>query len=119
MIFASSKKVLAYFGVADSIKENAPDVIGQLKDLGVKTIMLTGDNEKAARQIADKVGVDRAKGNLLPEDKQSLVDSIAKREVIGMVGTASMTLLLLLVPISVLPWALPERILRLKLLTSP
>ena len=39
-----------------------------------------------ARQIAEKVGVDRAKGNLLPEDKQSLVDSIAKREVIGMVG---------------------------------
>lgn len=86
LIFASSKKVLAYFGVADSIKENAPEVIGQLKSLGVKTIMLTGDNEKAARQIADKVGVDRAKGNLLPEDKQSLVDSIAKREVIGMVG---------------------------------
>ena len=71
LIFASSKKVLAYFGVADNIKENAPDVIGQLKDLGVKTIMLTGDNEKAARQIAEKVGVDRAKGNLLPEDKQS------------------------------------------------
>ncbi len=86
LIFASAKKVLAYFGVADSIKENAPEVIGQLKGLGVKTIMLTGDNEKAARQIAEKVGVDRAKGNLLPEDKQSLVDSIAKREVIGMVG---------------------------------
>lgn len=46
LIFASAKKVLAYFGVADSIKENAPEVIGQLKGLGVKTIMLTGDNER-------------------------------------------------------------------------
>ena len=86
LIFASSRKVLAYFGVADSIKENAPEVIRSLKELGIKTIMLTGDNEKTARGIAQKVGVDKIKGNLLPEDKQALVDSIAKREVIGMVG---------------------------------
>lgn len=86
LVFASSKAVLAYFGVADSIKENAPEVIKDLKALGIKTIMLTGDNEKTARSISQKVGVDKTKGNLLPADKQALVDSIAKREVVGMVG---------------------------------
>lgn len=86
LIFASSEKILGYFGVADSIKEYSVEAISALKGLGIKTIMLTGDNEKTARQIAQKVGVERTRGNLLPEDKQSLVDNIAKREVIGMVG---------------------------------
>ena len=86
LILASSKKVLAYFGVADSIKETSPEALKSLKELGIKTIMLTGDNDKAAKAVGSKVGVDRVKGNLLPEEKQQLVQQIAKKEPVGMVG---------------------------------
>ncbi len=86
LILASSKKVLAYFGVADSIKETSPEALKSLTELGIKTIMLTGDNDKAAKAVGSKVGVDRVKGNLLPEEKQQLVQQIAKKEPVGMVG---------------------------------
>ncbi|WP_289171134.1 HAD-IC family P-type ATPase, partial [uncultured Parasutterella sp.] len=86
LILASSKKVLAYFGVADSIKETSPEALKSLKELGIKTIMLTGDNDKAAKAVGSKVGVDRVNGNLLPEEKQQLVQQIAKKEPVGMVG---------------------------------
>lgn len=60
---------LALFAVADAVKETSRDAVAQLHELGVKTLMLTGDNPHTAAAIGAQVGIDAAQGNLLPEDK--------------------------------------------------
>lgn len=86
LVLASSKKVLACFGVADSIKSHSKEAIEKLNSFGLKTVLLSGDNSKTAERIGKEVGVQMAKGNLLPEEKQHLVDRYAKKDVTGMVG---------------------------------
>ena len=86
LVLASSKKVLACFGVADSIKSHSKEAIEKLNSLGLKTVLLSGDNSKTAERIGKEVGVQMAKGNLLPEEKQHFVDRYAKKDVTGMVG---------------------------------
>lgn len=60
---------LALFAVADGVKETSREAVAQLHELGVKTLMLTGDNPHTANAIGAQVGIDAALGNLLPEDK--------------------------------------------------
>nr|NOY03516.1 heavy metal translocating P-type ATPase [Gammaproteobacteria bacterium] len=60
---------LALFAVADTVKESSRQAIAELHELGIKTVMLTGDNPHTAQAIAAVVGIDRAEGNLLPADK--------------------------------------------------
>ncbi|MDR1530375.1 MAG: cadmium-translocating P-type ATPase [Burkholderiales bacterium] len=74
------------FAVADTLKESSIDAIKELKALGVKTIMLTGDNEHTAKVIAEQAGVDRFKSNLLPEDKLVIIERLEKTGKVGMVG---------------------------------
>ena len=78
--------VEALFAVADTIKESSIEAIDKLKKMGIKTMMLTGDNEHTAKAIADQVGVDSFKGNLLPEDKLATVEKLAESGKVGMVG---------------------------------
>ncbi|GAB2897796.1 heavy metal translocating P-type ATPase [Microbulbifer echini] len=78
--------VLALFAVADTVKESSRKAIEELHQLGVKTLMLTGDNQHTADAIAKEVGIDRAQGNLLPEDKLREVEALAGRGRVGMVG---------------------------------
>ena len=78
--------VQALFAVADTIKESSRHAIAELHALGVKTLMLTGDNPHTAEAIAGQVGIDRAQGNLLPEDKQREVERLSVEGKIGMVG---------------------------------
>ena len=80
------KGALGLFAVADTLRETSLEAIRELKSLGVRTIMLTGDNEHTARAIAEQAGVDEFKGNLLPEDKLRLVERIQDRG--GKVGMA-------------------------------
>ena len=79
--------VLALFAVADSMRDSSREAIGQLHDLGVKTLMLSGDNPHTVQAIAAQVGMDDARGNLLPEDKLA---EIGRRQAggvaVGMVG---------------------------------
>ncbi|MBX8523026.1 heavy metal translocating P-type ATPase [Pseudomonas cichorii] len=78
---------LALFAVADTVKESSREAIAQLHELGIKTLMLTGDNPHTAKAIADQVGIDQAQGNLLPVDKlQAIEDLYARNHRIGMVG---------------------------------
>lgn len=86
LFFANAAGIIAVFGIADKIRETSAEAVSELKSLGVKLIMLTGDNASAARKVADEVGIGRVKYELLPADKQKLVANIAKREVVGMVG---------------------------------
>lgn len=78
---------LLIIGVADTVRETSREAIVQLHKLGVRTVMLTGDNAVTAAAIARQVGIDDARGNLLPEDKLAAVDEeIARYHVVGMVG---------------------------------
>lgn len=86
LFFANAAGIIAVFGIADKIRDTSAEAVSELKSLGVKLIMLTGDNASAARKVADEVGIGRVKYELLPADKQKLVANIAKREVVGMVG---------------------------------
>ncbi|MHC8329546.1 heavy metal translocating P-type ATPase [Pseudomonas sp. LB1P83] len=78
---------LALFAVADTVKESSREAIQQLHDLGVKTLMLTGDNVHTAQAIAAQVGIDEAKGDLLPTDKLQAIEALyAQGHNVGMVG---------------------------------
>lgn len=78
---------LALFAVADTVKESSREAIRQLHELGVKTLMLTGDNVHTAEAIAAQVGIDEARGDLLPTDKlQAIEDLYKKGHRVGMVG---------------------------------
>ncbi|MDL2209392.1 heavy metal translocating P-type ATPase [Desulfovibrio sp. OttesenSCG-928-O18] len=78
--------VQGLFAVADTLRDTSIEAIRELKTLGVRTIMLTGDNEHTARAIAEQVGVDAYRGNLLPEDKLRAVEELEKSGKVGMVG---------------------------------
>lgn len=78
---------LALFAVADTVKDSSRQAIAELHALGIKTLMLTGDNPHTAQAIAAQVGIDRAEGNLLPADKlQSIEQLYAEGHRVGMVG---------------------------------
>ena len=78
---------LALFAVADTVKQTSREAIRELHELGIKTLMLTGDNPHTANAIAAQVGIDEAQGNLLPEDKLKAIEALyAKGHYVGMVG---------------------------------
>ncbi|AVU78357.1 MULTISPECIES: heavy metal translocating P-type ATPase [Pseudomonas] len=78
---------LALFAVADTVKDSSREAIQQLHELGIKTLMLTGDNAHTAEAIAAQVGMDQARGDLLPGDKlQAIEDLYALGHRVGMVG---------------------------------
>ena len=79
IFIGNSQNVLAIITVADKIRENASEVIAELKDNGVKTVMLTGDNKIAARNVADKIGIDYVYSDLMPEDKLNILDTIRNK----------------------------------------
>lgn len=78
---------LALFAVADTVKESSREAIRQLHELGIKTLMLTGDNPHTAQAIAAQVGIDQARGDLLPSDKLQAIEGLyAQGHRVGMVG---------------------------------
>ncbi len=87
MIVCDDKTPLLIIAVADTVRESSKNAIAQLHDMGIRTLMLTGDNELAAKAIAQSVGIDDARGNLLPEDKLMVInDELSKSGAVGMVG---------------------------------
>ena len=73
------EKVLAIITVSDIIRSNASEVIKELNEQGVQTVMLTGDNKVAAKSVADKLGIKYVYSNLLPEDKLNILDTIRNK----------------------------------------
>ncbi|WP_434626592.1 heavy metal translocating P-type ATPase [Pseudomonas sp. Z1-29] len=87
VLLLDSARPLALFAVADTVKDSSREAIRQLHDLGIKTLMLTGDNAHTAEAIAAQVGMDRAHGDLLPEDKLQVIEKLyAEGHRVGMVG---------------------------------
>jgi Cd2+/Zn2+-exporting ATPase len=81
------KKFAGYLTIADKIKEDAQDAINNLHSLNVKTTMLSGDKSTVVKFVADKLGIDNAFGDLLPEDKVNKVKEIkARNESVAFVG---------------------------------
>ena len=87
VVICNDHTPLAIIAVADTVRETSRQAIAELHALGVRTLMLTGDNALTARAIADNVGIDDARGNLLPEDKLAVVsNAIQQHGTVGMVG---------------------------------
>ncbi|MFP3563806.1 heavy metal translocating P-type ATPase [Paraburkholderia sp. SIMBA_030] len=87
VMLLDAERVLALFAVADTVKDTSRAAIADLHRLGVRTAMLTGDNTHTAEAIAQQVGIDETRGDLLPEDKLNAVASWSKDgTVVGMVG---------------------------------
>ena len=84
---AYDKKFVGYLTIADSIKEDAQEAVNKLHRLNVKTTMLSGDKSSVVKFVADKLGIDNAFGDLLPEDKVNKVKAIkAQNETVAFVG---------------------------------
>lgn len=84
---AYDKKFIGYITIADTIKEDAQTTIDKLKSLNVKTTMLSGDKSTVVKFVAEKLGINNAFGDLLPEDKVNKVKEIkAKNESVAFVG---------------------------------
>lgn len=89
VLLTNQTGVLAVFAVADTVRETSRQAITDLHSLGVRTLMLTGDNVHTAEAIARDVGIDEAKGNLLPEDKLLVLEMLLEQShgaTVGMVG---------------------------------
>ncbi len=87
VIIANEYNPLVVIGVADTVRESSRQAIAELHALGIRTVMLTGDNEITAKAIAKSVGIDDARGNLLPEDKlAAITEELTDYGTVGMVG---------------------------------
>ena len=86
LFFARSGKLCGIIAVADTLKEDSPQAIQELKNMGIKVIMLTGDNERTARAIAQKAGVDEVIAGVLPDGKESVIRDLKNRGKVIMVG---------------------------------
>jgi Cu+-exporting ATPase len=82
------KEIAGLIAVADTLKESSPAAITALKELGIETIMLTGDNEKTANAVAKNVGINRVIANVLPQEKAAVIKELQSKEnkVVAMVG---------------------------------
>jgi Cu+-exporting ATPase len=75
------------FVVTDRIKPSSAEAISQLRDLGLEPVLLTGDNERTARSVADEVGIERVRASVLPGGKSAEIEALqASGEVVAMVG---------------------------------
>ena len=86
MFFAKDDKILGIIAVADTIKSDAKEAISELRAMGIKTVMLTGDNERTARAIAKQAGVDEVIAGVLPDGKEKVIQNLKSQGKVAMVG---------------------------------
>lgn len=86
VFFAEENRILGILSVADVIKEDSPEAIGQLKKMGIRVVMLTGDNPRTAQAIAGKAGVDEAEAGVRPEEKGEIIGRLRQQGSVAMVG---------------------------------
>ena len=86
LFFAADGKLLGIIAVADVIKEDAPQAIRELQDMGIRVVMLTGDNERTARAIGAQAGVDQVIAGVLPDGKESVIRTLKDYGKVAMVG---------------------------------
>ena len=86
VLFASENKLLGLLALADTLKEDSAAAISQLKNMGIRLVMLTGDNEKTARAIGNQAGVDEVIASVKPDGKEAVIRELKKQGKVTMVG---------------------------------
>ena len=86
VFFSENGECLGMVAVSDPIKEDSREAVADLKDMGISVIMLSGDNEAAARHIAFEAGVDEVIANVLPDGKERVINDLAEKGRTAMVG---------------------------------
>ncbi len=86
LFFARDGHLMGIIAVADVIKEDSPQAVKQLQNMGIHVVMLTGDNERTARAIGKQAGVDEVIAGVLPDGKESVIRSLKKKGKVAMVG---------------------------------
>ncbi|RHT96289.1 Cu(2+)-exporting ATPase [Clostridium sp. AM27-31LB] len=86
LLFAQDNKLCGLIAVADTIKEDSPAAVKDLKDMGIRAVMLTGDNERTAKAIGAQAGVDEVIAGVLPDGKESVIRELMGQGKVAMVG---------------------------------
>ncbi len=86
LLFAKDNQAIGIIAVADTVKDDSAEAIRQLHNMGIKVIMLTGDNEKTARAIGKVAGVDEVIAGVLPGEKEAVIRKLMKKGKVAMVG---------------------------------
>ena len=86
LLFQKGGTLLGIIAAADTIKEDSPEAIRQLRNMGIRTVMLTGDNERTARTIGRQAGVDEVIAGVLPDGKESVIRKLKEEGKVVMVG---------------------------------
>ena len=86
LLFARGGKLLGIIAVADVIKEDSPQAVRELRNMGIRVVMLTGDNQRTANAIGAQAGVDEVIAGVLPEGKESVIRSLKAQGKVAMVG---------------------------------
>ena len=86
LFFARDGKLCGIIAVADTIKEDSPQAIAEMRNMGIHVVMLTGDNERTAKAIGAKAGVDEVIAGVLPDGKESVIRQLQQKGKVIMVG---------------------------------
>lgn len=86
LFFSRNDKLIGIIAVADVIKEDSPQAVRELKNMGIHVVMLTGDNERTAKAIGKQAGVDEVIAGVLPAGKESVIRGLKKKGKVAMVG---------------------------------
>lgn len=86
LFFARDGRLIGIIAVADVVKEDSPEAIRELQNMGIHVVMLTGDNERTAKAIGVQAGVDEVIAGVLPDGKESVIRSLKKKGKVAMVG---------------------------------
>ena len=86
LFFARDGRLIGIIAVADVVKEDRPETIRELRNMGIHVVMLTGDNERTAKAIGAQAGVDEVIAGVLPDGKESVIRSLKKKGKVAMVG---------------------------------
>lgn len=86
LFFETGGRLLGMIGTADAIRKDSARAVAELKKMGMKTVLLTGDNEKTAEAVGNHIGADRVIAEVLPGDKEKVIEELQKQGKTAMVG---------------------------------
>ena len=86
LFFETGGRLLGMIGTADAIRKDSARAVAELKKMGMKTVLLTGDNEKTAQAVGNHIGADRVIAEVLPGDKEKVIEELQKQGKTAMVG---------------------------------
>lgn len=86
VLVSKNKQIIGMVAIADTVKESSKEAISKIHEMGIETVMITGDNEKTASAIAQEVGIDKVLARVLPQDKEKKVRELQENKKVAFVG---------------------------------